>query len=75
MFAGLRHGAVVGRDDEQDEIDPGDTAQHVADEFLVARHVDEANRFRPLQRQIGKTEIDRQVALFFLGETVSVASR
>ena len=46
MLARLRHHAVVGGDDQQHEIDAGRARQHVVDEPLVARHVDEAERSR-----------------------------
>ncbi len=42
MLARLRHDAVVGGNDEQDEIDAGRTREHIAHEFLVPRNVDEA---------------------------------
>ena len=40
MLLGLGHRAVVGRHDQQREIDAGDARQHVADEALVSRDVD-----------------------------------
>ncbi len=43
MFAGLRHGAIVGGDDEQREVDAAGTGEHGGDQFLVAGHVDEAD--------------------------------
>ena len=42
VLARLRHHAVVGRDDQQHEIDAGRAGQHVVHELLVAGHVDEA---------------------------------
>ena len=42
VLAGLGHGAVVGRDDEQGMVDRGHPRQHVPDEPLVTRHVHEA---------------------------------
>ena len=42
MLARLRHDPVVGRDDQQHEVDAGGAGQHVVHEALVAGHVDEA---------------------------------
>ena len=43
VLAGLRHHAVVGRDDEQEEVDAGGARDHRPHEPLVARHVDDAH--------------------------------
>ena len=43
VLARLRHDAVVGRDDQQHEVDAADAGEHVADEALVAGHVDDAD--------------------------------
>ncbi len=67
VLARLRHDAVVGRDHQQHEIDAGGAGQHVVHEFLVPRHVDEAEHGAVRRRQIGKAEIDGNAArLFFL---------
>ena len=42
MLARLRHDRIVGGDDEQGQIDAGGAGEHVLDEALVARHVDDA---------------------------------
>ncbi len=41
VLARLRHHALVGRDDERDEVDAVRAGQHVLDEALVAGHVHE----------------------------------
>ena len=46
VLARLRHHAVVGRDDQQHEVDAGRAGQHVVHELLVPGHVDEAERSR-----------------------------
>ena len=67
MLACLRHDAVVGGNDEQDEIDAGRTREHVAHEFLVPGNVDEAEDAAVRGRQVGEAEIDRDPArLLFL---------
>ncbi|HYS50141.1 MAG TPA: hypothetical protein VEM36_15320, partial [Xanthobacteraceae bacterium] len=72
MLAALRHGAVVGGDDEQDEIDAGDAAQHVADEALVSGNVDEADALTRFDRQVGEAQVDRHAAPLLLGQPVGV---
>ena len=72
MLLRLRHRPVIRRDDQQHEIDAGDAAQHVADEALVPRHVDEADGARALDRQIGEAQIDGHAALLLLGQAVGI---
>src|SRR5690606_20354795 len=52
--------------------DPG---EHVAQEAMVARHVDEADGPPRGQRGVGEAEIDRQTAPLLLGEAVRVGPR
>ena len=72
MLAGLRHDAVVGGDHQQHEIDAGGAGQHVVDEFLVPRHVDEAEHGAVRRRQIGEAEIDGNAARLFFLEPVGI---
>ena len=44
MLACLRHHRLVCGDDQHHGVDAADAAEHVLDEPLMARHVDEANR-------------------------------
>ena len=75
MLFALRHHAVVGRDGEQHEIDAVRARQHVADEALVAGHVDDAGARAVGQGEVGETEIDRDAALLFFLEPVGVLAR
>ena len=43
VFAGLRHNAFVGGDDEEGEVDGADAGQHIFDEAFVAGDVDDAD--------------------------------
>jgi hypothetical protein len=72
VFHGLRHDAVVGRDDEQGIVDAAHAGEHVAYEALVARHVDEAYGRAAGQRQISEAEVDRNAARFLLRQPVGV---
>ena len=64
--------AVVGGDDQQHEIDPGRSGEHVVDETLVPRHVDEADDLSARRRQVGEAEIDRDAARLLLLQAVGV---
>jgi hypothetical protein len=66
MLAGLRHDAVIGRHGEQHEVDAGGAGQHVVDQRLVARHIDEADDIAIGAGPIGITQIDGDAALLFL---------
>ena len=72
VFARLRHYAVVGRYDEHDRVDARGSSDHLADEFLVSRHVDDADRLSRRQREWREAELDGHAALLFLGEAVAV---
>ena len=72
MLARLRHHAVVGSDDQQDEVDAAGPCQHVVNELLVTWNVHEAQYGAFGRGQIGETEIDRDAALFLLLEPISV---
>ena len=41
VFARLRHDRVIRRDDEHGQVETRGTGEHVANESLVARHVDQ----------------------------------
>ena len=72
MLARLRHDAVIGRDDQQHEIDAGRAGQHVVHELLVPRHVDEAEHAAVRRRQVGEAEIDRDAARLLLLQAVGI---
>ena len=68
----LGHDALVGRDDEQCEVDAPDAREHVLDEPLVARHVDDAHLSSAGQLQPGEAEVDRHAPVLLLLEPVRV---
>ena len=72
MLDRLRHGAVVGGDHQQHEVDAGRPRQHVVDELLVARNVDEAEHAARRRRHVGEAEVDRNAARFFLLEAIGI---
>ena len=75
MLLGLRHYAVVGGDGEEDEIHAVRAREHVADEALVAGHVDDARALAAQRVEVREAEVDRDAALLLLLETVRVLSR
>ena len=72
VLAGLRHGAIVGGDDEQRKVDAGGTGQHVVDQLLVAGHVDEAERTARRERGVGVAEIERDATRLLFLQSVAV---
>src|SRR5262245_16706812 len=72
MFSGLRHDAFVGGDDEHGEVDAPDARQHVLDEALVTRDVDDLDRESVRLFEKRKAEIDRDAASLLFGQTVGV---
>ena len=71
MLSGLGHHRVIGRDDEQRQVEPGRAREHVADEPLVAWHV---HQRQPMRAEVEgrKPDIDRDPALFLGGEPVGI---
>ena len=69
MFLGLRHPAFGGGDDEHHRRRCPNACEHVRDEALVARHVDECE---PPAVDLGprEAEVDGQAAALLLGEPV-----
>ena len=72
MLLALRHHAVVGGDGEQHQVDAVRAGQHVADEALMARDIDDAGAGAVGQREIGEAEIDRDPALLFFLQPIGV---
>ena len=68
----LRHDAVVGGDDQQEEVDAGRPGHHGAHEALVARHVDHAQPGARRQLQLRVAELDGDAALLLLAQPVGV---
>ena len=68
----LRHGTLVGGDDEEGGVDAADTGEHVLDEPLVAGDVDDADSLAARQREPREPEVDRHGPRFFLGQAVGI---
>ena len=79
VLLGLRHPAVVRRDDEQRHVHRADARNHVLDEILVPRHIDDAERRcpwrrRPGQREVREAEVDGDAARLFLRQPVGIGA-
>ena len=72
VLLGLRHDPVVRRHREQHEVDAVGAGEHVADEALVAGHVDDACLAAVGQRQVREPQVDGDAALLLLLEAVGV---
>ena len=74
MLARLRHHAFVGRDHEQHDVDPADAAQHVLDEALVPRHVDDAEVDACGRHERREPQVDRDAAPLLFRQAIGVDS-
>src|SRR3954464_9941270 len=71
MLAGLRHDRVVGRDDQEGEVDAGGPGEHVLDEPLVPGAVHDA-QVVVAQVEPGEPDVDGDAAGLLLGQAVAV---
>ena len=71
----LRHHAIIGSNDQGDQVDPCRTRNHVADELLVARHIDKPNRAPVRQRHGSEAQVDSHAALLLLFQAIWVDTR
>jgi hypothetical protein len=71
MLPGLRHYAIIRRDNENDNVDTARPGEHILDETLMARHVDKSEMYVS-NTELGKTEIYRNAAPLFLGKPIGV---
>ena len=74
VLARLRHHRVVGRDDQHRQVEPRGPRQHVADEPLVPRHVDQ-RQVGLAQLQGGEAQVDRDPPLLLGRQPVGVDPR
>ena len=72
MFARLRHDGIIGRYDEHCQVDARGAGQHVLDEALVARHVNEAQPDVRSELKVGEADIDGDAAALLFLQAVGV---
>jgi len=72
VLQGLRHGTVVGGDDDQRVMDAGDTGHHGMHEAFMARHVNEADHPAVPEITVGEAELDAHAARFFFRQSIGI---
>ena len=72
MLERLGARAVVGGDDQQRGIDLAGADEHVADELVVARDVDEVELGAVIEREVRVPDVDRHPASTLLGQAVGI---
>ncbi len=75
VLAGLRHHALVGGHDQEDQLHADGTRDHGVDELAVAGHVDDAHLHALAQVPRGEAELDGDAPALFLGQAVGVDPR
>src|SRR5208282_1368400 len=73
MFAGLRANSFIGCDDQQNEIDPRSSREHVFYEALVSRHVHKTKAHATFFQE-GKAQIDGDAAALLFLEAVRMGA-
>ena len=74
VLPGLGHHRLVGGHHQRHRVDAVGPGQHVADEALVARHVDEGGHDPLPELAVGEAEVDRDAALLLLLQAVGVGA-
>ncbi len=72
MLARLGHDTLIGGHDEHGKVDTADAGEHVLDEALVPRHVDDPDLLAVGETEPGKAEIERHLALFLFFQPVGI---
>jgi len=72
VFARLGHDPLVSSDHQQGDVDAAYASQHVVDESLVARDVDDRDLDAVRQSQPGKAQVDCHATLFFFLQTIRI---
>ena len=75
MFRRLRHDAVIGRDDQQGEVDTGRSCNHLTDESLVSGDVDDTYGTPARKLETCESQLDGDAAVLLLLKTVRVGAR
>ena len=71
----LRHHGLVRRDNQHGKVNPAHAREHVLDEALVARHVDDADLAAAGQGEPGKSQLNSHLPVLLLLEPVRVDAR
>ncbi len=74
MFASLRHDRFIRGDYQQNEIDTGNSGEHIFNESLVAGNIDEAEAETRGELQVSETQIDGNAPALFFFQAIRVDS-
>jgi hypothetical protein len=74
VLPGLWLHRLVGSDHQHDEVDAADAGEHVLDEPLVPRHIDES-KVDPVDLLVGEPEIDGDPAGLLFLQPIRIGSR
>ena len=74
MLERLGHDALVGIDDQQQELHAGRARKHVVQEALVSGNVDDAAFHAVVEAQVRETEVEGHAAQLLFDQTVGVGS-
>ena len=74
MLTSLRHDAIVCRNNQQRNVKPRGSGDHVANKAFVSRDVHNTEA-KSASFKVRESEIDRDTARLFLRQTVRVNSR
>ena len=74
VFSGLAVDRVIRGDDEEGQIHPGGSSQHVANESFVTWDIDDAKSVGA-DDEFGEAQFDRDAPFFFFGKSVGVDAR
>ena len=72
VLARLGHHPFVGGDHQQGDVDAAGASQHMADEALVSRHVDDGGFAAGGQSQPGEAQFNRHAPPLLLGQAIGV---
>src|SRR5690606_9003818 len=72
VLPGLRHDTFVGGDDQQDQIYAGSASDHILDETLVTRHINQGRPSPARQLKLGETKVDGQSTTLLLRQPVGI---
>ncbi len=75
MLVGLRHHPLIRRDDEERGIDAAHARQHIVDEALVARHINDADFTSAREFQPREAQINRHATGLFFRQPIGVDTR
>jgi len=72
VLARLRLDGFIGRDHEENQINPADAGEHVFHKPLVAWYVNEADKQAVTKIEVSESQVDGDSAPLFLFQTIGI---